>query len=184
VDGEETDQSARLRAMADRDEIRQLIYRYCRGIDRRRYDLVRACYHPDATDDHGEYRGGIDGFIDYVARTMTIWESTNHFVGNILIDLDGDRARVESYAIAFHHMAPRNDKPVRELIARIRYVDDFERREGVWRIAARLSLVDATRRDELTDWVLGPEYTRGSIGADDPVFWPSVAVPSETGLSG
>jgi hypothetical protein len=177
VDGEAIEHSARISAMVDRDEIRQVIYRYCRGIDRRRYDLVRDCYHPDATDDHGEYRGDVDGFIDYVARTMTIWESTNHFVGNILIDLDGDRARVESYAIAFHHMAARADKPVRELIARIRYVDDFERRDGRWRIAARLSLIDATRRDELTDWVLGPEYTRGSLGDDDPVFRPGMTVP-------
>jgi len=177
MDVESAGQSSRLQAMMDRDEIRQVIYRYCRGIDRRRSDIVRDCYHPDATDDHGEYRGGIDGFVDYVERTMTIWESTNHFVGNILIELDGDRARVESYAIAFHHMAAKGAKPIRELIARIRYIDDFERRDGAWRIAARLSLVDATRRDELTDWVLGPEYTRGSIDDTDPVFWPSIAEP-------
>jgi hypothetical protein len=177
LDSELLRQSKRLQAIADRDEIRQVIYRYCRGIDRRCYDLVRDCYHSDATDDHGEYRGGVDGFITYVERTMTIWESTNHFVGNLLIDLDGDRARVETYAVAYHHMAATDSKPLRELIARIRYIDDFERRDNVWRIAARLSLIDATRRDELKDWVLGPQYTRGSIGHNDPVFWPSIAAP-------
>ena len=33
--------------------IRRTLYRYCRGIDRRGFELVRACYHSDALDDHG-----------------------------------------------------------------------------------------------------------------------------------
>ena len=39
---------ARLARLADRLEIRDVVYRYCRGIDRREYDLVRSCYHHDA----------------------------------------------------------------------------------------------------------------------------------------
>ena len=63
---------------------------------------LRACYHDDAYDDHGSLVGPIDEFIriskpfaDRVAATM-------HFMGNALIELDGDVARVESYVIAYH----------------------------------------------------------------------------------
>lgn len=32
-------------------------------------DLIRSCYHPDAIDDHGDYVGGVDGFIEYARET-------------------------------------------------------------------------------------------------------------------
>jgi hypothetical protein len=38
-------------------QTRDACYRYCRGVDRRDVELVRSCYHPDATDHHGEYHG-------------------------------------------------------------------------------------------------------------------------------
>ena len=41
------------RALLDRIELRDLVMRYCRGIDRRDFALVRACYHDNAIDDHG-----------------------------------------------------------------------------------------------------------------------------------
>ncbi|MEY3566868.1 MAG: hypothetical protein RLZ19_882, partial [Actinomycetota bacterium] len=40
-----------------REHIRDVVYRYARGVDRRDFDLVRSCYHPDATDDHGPFTG-------------------------------------------------------------------------------------------------------------------------------
>ena len=120
----------RLTRLADHDDIRQVIYRYCRGIDRRQFDLVRDCYHEDGTDDHGNYRGGIDGFIEFVTKELAVWELTTHFIGNLLIecDGDGDSARAESYAVATHRLAARVDRPAKDFVAGVRYVDDFERR--------------------------------------------------------
>ncbi|WP_268959227.1 nuclear transport factor 2 family protein [Paraburkholderia elongata] len=48
----------------DKAEIREVHTRYCRGIDRMDFDLVRSCYHPDAIDRHGAYEGGVEGFIE------------------------------------------------------------------------------------------------------------------------
>ena len=45
----------RLSRLLDRNEIEEVVLRYCRGIDRRDFDLVRSCYHPDATDRHGSF---------------------------------------------------------------------------------------------------------------------------------
>jgi hypothetical protein len=166
----------RLAKLLDQQEIRDVCYRYCRGIDRRQFDLVRSCYHPDATDDHGDYKGGVDGFIDYVTVGLRRWVSTNHFLGNMLIEPRADQARVETYAIAFHRFAARAERPERDFIAGIRYVDDFERRDGEWRIATRVCVVDWTRSDEVSHpIVIGDEHVRGRTDRDDPVFAPRLA---------
>ncbi|MCJ7436647.1 MAG: nuclear transport factor 2 family protein, partial [Acidimicrobiia bacterium] len=55
-----------LQDLAAQQEIRDVLIRYTRGIDRMDADLVRSTYHPDAHDDHGAYQGGVDGFIEWV----------------------------------------------------------------------------------------------------------------------
>ena len=104
--------SQRLARLLDQQEIRDVYCRYCRGIDRRQFDLVRSCYHPDATDQHGEYVGDVDGFIEHVQQTSTRFDRTMHFLGNILVEVDGDWARGEAYAMAYHSL-PAGTKPAR-----------------------------------------------------------------------
>ena len=118
-----------LESMRAREEIRDVLYRYCRATDRRDWETLRACYHDDAYDDHGSLVGPIDEFIriskpfaDRVAATM-------HFMGNVLIELDGDVARVESYVIAYH-VIEADDGTSKHDNWGIRYVDRFERRDG------------------------------------------------------
>ena len=41
-----------LQRLLDEDAIKKVHLRYCRAIDRRDFDLLRTCYHPDAEDDH------------------------------------------------------------------------------------------------------------------------------------
>ena len=171
-----SDVDVKFQQMLDRDEILQVIYRYCRGIDRLQMDLVRSCYHPDGTDDHGDYRGGIDGFIDYLRGALAVWEHTNHFVGNVLIEPQGEVVRAESYAVAYHRRAAQGDKPARDFVAGIRYVDDFERRDGEWRIAARVCLVDWTRTDPVAPdgWTRPETFTQPRRDRTDPVFAPNL----------
>ena len=157
--------------MSDSDAIRHVLYTYCRGIDRRRLDLVRSCYHPDATDHHGDYRGGVDGAIEHFHRELDRWDSTSHFIGNVLIDIVEHRARVESYALAHHRRDTTAEKVGIDFVAGVRYVDDFEQRDGEWRIAARVVVVDWTRTDELSDrgWTRPAHYAQPGR-EDDPVF--------------
>jgi len=167
----------RFRRVADQQEMRDVIYRYCRGIDRRDYDLVRSCYHPDAVDDHGDFRGGVDDFIAYVQRGLPRYERTMHVIGNVLADPDQDRGRVESYLVAYHHLAASRTKPARDFVAGLRYVDDFARRAGEWRIAARVCVFEWSRIDLVAPdgWVPAPTATQGRVDGTDLVFRASVA---------
>jgi SnoaL-like domain len=159
------------------EEIRGIYYRYCRGIDRRQYDLVRSCYHPDAVDNHGEYVGGLDGFIEHVRSNLPRFERTMHFLGNIIVEVDGDKARGEAYALAHHRLAAGGSKPERDFVVGLRYVDDFECRGGEWAIAHRVCVFEWTRMDPVGEspYRFGDAHLRGRTDGEDPVFAPSLA---------
>src|SRR5215207_3208439 len=82
----------KLRDMVDRHEIHQVMLRYGRGLDRIDNELAKTCYWPEATEDHGSYVGGIDGFIKYADASSFMFESTQHAILNHFCDLQGDEA--------------------------------------------------------------------------------------------
>jgi 3-phenylpropionate/cinnamic acid dioxygenase small subunit len=168
------DQLARLVA---HHEISEVIYRYCRGIDRRDFDLVRSCYHHDATDEHGVFRGSVDEFIDYVKVALSGYERTMHFIGNVLIDVEGSSGRAESHLTAYHRVPPRGTHPERDFIANLRYVDDFQHRGGEWRIATRVCVFEFSRLDPVNPggWLPSADSYVGRFAPDDPVYAPSLA---------
>jgi 3-phenylpropionate/cinnamic acid dioxygenase small subunit len=151
--------------------IKQVLYRYCRGIDRRDFELVRSCYHPDATDDHGKFRGSVDGFIDYVSHTLTRFERTMHNLGNIIIERDGDIARSEAYAVAYHRLPASEAAPQHDYIVGLRYLDRIERRDDTWAIANRVCAIEWSRMDEVVNpQDLSAHYTMGVAGPTDPLY--------------
>src|SRR5436190_5706644 len=101
-----------LRELLDERAIRNVVLTYCRGVDRMDRELVRSCYHDDATEVHGSFTGTIDGYLDWVWHVLSRYERTQHFVGNLLIELRADRAHVETYGLASHggdpEETPRN----------------------------------------------------------------------------
>jgi hypothetical protein len=163
---------ARLGAIADEHAILAVIYRYCRGIDRRDYELVRSCYHADAVDDHGEFVGGVDEFIDYVRRGITAFERTMHFIGNVLVEVSDDTARAESYIVAYHHLPAGRTKPERDFTVWLRYVDDFARRNGEWRIAKRVCVFEWGRIDPIgaATWLPDARAARGHTDGSDLLY--------------
>lgn len=150
----------------DRQDIHDVLMRYARGIDRRDFDLVASCYHPGAADDHGRFKGPVEEFIPWVADTLQRFETTMHFLGNVLIEVDGDSARAETYCVAYHRLVGEDV----DSIAGLRYVDRFDRRDGQWRIADRKIVVEWNRLDDVNALGFGPEYLRGRHDQTDPVY--------------
>ena len=154
-----------------KQEIADVIYRYARGIDRMDFDLVRTCYHPDAYDDHGRFQGDIDAFIAFVEEFLPRYVVTQHFMGNMLVEVEGDTARAETYAVAYHRQE-MGDGSGKDDVFGIRYVDRFEKRHGEWKIAHRVVASEWRRVDSVP-----PGKIRGGIGVwgtrdgNDAIDW-------------
>jgi SnoaL-like domain len=163
--------TARLAKVIDNKEIRDVVYRFCRAIDRRDFELMRTCFHADATDDHGS-QGSVDDLIAALRVELPIYERTMHFVGNVLVEPLGDQARAESYVVAYRRRAATVGDPARDVVNGVRFVDDFERRRGEWRIVHRVVAFEWTRVDDVpaTEWALPAGATLGRPDGDDVVF--------------
>jgi len=129
--------------LAEREEIRDVIHRYCRAADRQDGDLFRTCYHPDATDQHTWYTGSVEGFVQKALEHLKKCVFTLHRASNILIEFDGDRAFVETYVVVVHRI--RVGEQLVDLDNFGRYCDLFEQRNGEWKIFHRLHLPDGDR---------------------------------------
>jgi hypothetical protein len=158
-----------------RQQITELLYRRARAGDRRDVDLALSCYHPGATENHEGFAGTAADLIGEVSPNSTepvigLW----HFVSNILIDVRGDSADVESYHIA---VVTREIDGV-QTQSRIggRYLDTMAYRDGRWGIVHRDVVFDWSRVDDATlpYWELvGLDETkllRGKFGMDDPLY--------------
>ena len=140
---------SRLEIMADKLECAEIVARLAKGIDRCDVDLVRACFHPDATDDHGAYKGSAEGFIEWVMPLLDTMKRTQHVIGQSLFEVNGDKAAGESYFVAHHTI----DTPEGEIfmVAAGRYLDRFERRDSGWKISHRHAIYDWNSVSPSTD---------------------------------
>ena len=87
-----------LQELSDKQAITEVIYRYCRGLDRMDAEMVRAVWHPGGTADYGAdmFRGTGDEFVAWVWAAHAGMDRHSHQITNILIELDGDSAASES----------------------------------------------------------------------------------------
>jgi ketosteroid isomerase-like protein len=163
--------------LSAREEIRDVMYRYARGVDRADVELLKSCYHPEAVDAHWTFIGNGHEFAEEILRPHQLGQIplVKHFITNILIELDGDRAFVESSYVCMLDL-PLDEGAHAHLVSHGRYLDLFERRDGEWKILSRLLV------SEGAEWsnpipVPGPagrprpdQHQRASRFPDDPVY--------------
>lgn len=157
----------KLQLLLDKEEIFALSATYMRGLDRLQPDLVRSVYHDDASDDRGFFQGGPDEFVDFAMQALAGHKANHHMLGQARIDVEGDVAFGEIYFQAFHRTV--EDGAEYDFVVIGRYVDRYEKRSGVWKIAHRSELNDACWNHPATDdWFQAtPNALRGARGADD-----------------
>jgi hypothetical protein len=160
---------SRLERAADTLEIREVLARYCRGIDRGDLDLVLSCFHEKATEDHGHFKGTVAEFYRIVITRLADRETSVH-VTNLSVEFAGrDLALSEAY-----HVDILRERPIDTLFSG-RYLDRFERRNGEWRIAARVATADWWTRVPINSLPLHDNLdpsvlNRGKRGSDDPYY--------------
>ena len=181
----ETETDARLE---DRFHIEQVMRRWARAVDRRDWPLVRTVFHPGAVDDHGMYKGDIDGLIDWLQGRHQCITKSMHVLGNIYIEFSGaDAALCESYVVAYqqYDAAPGADQahilaalgdgvdpsdlPM-DVVMPARYVDELERRDGEWRITNRTTIFEGRYFLNGDDTPLDPAWTVGRRDGSDPLY--------------
>lgn len=162
-----------LEELADRESIRDVIYRYARAIDRLDEALLRSVFHPGSR--HNHFFEGLSSdptlqssaeepgdFVAFALGLLGTFKRTHHQMGNTLIEFNGDNsARVETYFTAYHLMRAKGDPLAgpgaydgeMDYFVGGRYVDLFECRDSAWKII---------RRTGLTDWMrLEPSCSQG-----------------------
>ncbi|MGV0794081.1 nuclear transport factor 2 family protein [Mycolicibacterium sp. XJ1819] len=159
-----------------REQIRDCLYRYSRGIDRYDLDLVLSCYHPDAIDEHGIFNGNLEGFTELIHQfrgPQSEFGIMQHVMTNTLIEREGDVAHVESYL--YNPMVRRHADPTQpDALVGGRFIDRFEKRNGRWAIAHRRVVFDYSRMSAPTAqmWDQWPadEIHFGTTDRNDPLY--------------
>lgn len=161
-----TTETDSVRTVADRQAITDLIYRYCRSMDRIDPELGYTIWHEDGTADYGDvYQGTGRGFIDFVCATHRQTLTHSHQISNIILQIDGDRAGSESYVTA--NLRVMRDEKLLQITAWSRYIDTWSRREGRWGIDRRVAIIDF---DEMREVQAMHRDSRGRRDRDDPSY--------------
>jgi len=153
-----------------RATIEDALRSYCRGIDRLHAPSVEAAFHPGAMlVDYGSQELTIEQFVEHALASLRAkFVATQHRISNTSIEIFGDWARVETYVLAYH--VEDGEAGRRLLTFNGRYIDRFEARDGVWKIARRTLRNDWSRVEVMGEPMGGSYVASGRGGTSDPVF--------------
>ena len=166
-----------LRRVMDRHEIEEVLARYCRALDRLDRPLLESCFHPDSQHHHS-YKGPSSTFCDFAFEVLSSCVATHHQIGNVSIRVQGDFAHTDCYFTAYHRLgdppppAFPGAKAGEDVLIGGRYIDRFERRDGVWKIIKRTGVHDWRRYEAAADngFYETPVDERGRRNGDDYVY--------------
>ncbi|WIW90768.1 nuclear transport factor 2 family protein (plasmid) [Sphingobium sp. V4] len=128
----------RLAGLIDRQAIADCLARFCRGMDRFDRDAYLSAFHADAEIAAGPFVGSAADCWDWAMPLHDQAQSlTHHVLLQSSIDVDGDTAHGETY---YQFIGRNRDDSV--IMAGGRYIDRFERRDGAWRIALRVNVIE------------------------------------------
>lgn len=140
------DLEAEVRDLAARRDITDAVHRYMRGLDRLDPALQRTAFHDGAWVDCGLMAGDADAFVAFAQDLLAGMEATHHLLGQVRIELQGERALGECYFQAWHATRGADGEP-RDLFIAGRYIDEYACKNGEWRIAKRLLITDWVKDD-------------------------------------
>lgn len=159
--------------MLDEYQLRKLVHRYCRAVDRGDIAALRGLYNDDATDDHGAFStGSVEHFLRQLAAARPHLRSMQHHVTTTNFAVSGDDAEGEIYNIATHTFIA-GDRDV-DVVVGGRYLDKYQKRAGIWKFSDRTIVTDWARVTDPSSVDLSHPITRdtamGRPDANDPSY--------------
>jgi 3-phenylpropionate/cinnamic acid dioxygenase small subunit len=121
---------------ADRDDIRQVLARYCHLLDGRKIDAWSELFTEDCALEIAGMRRfeGREGVLAFAAGLPAPDgpSPSRHYIANELIEVDGDHATAECYLLLL------SVEPQLALSGAGRYVDRLRRDDDQWRLEERI----------------------------------------------
>lgn len=148
--------------------LHELCARYAMGVDRRDQALLASLWWPESTIDFGLFKGSGEEFASLICAPNPAVEISYHFASNELFELDGDRATGRSYVIGMSSLVGPDGKT--DQMVGGRYLDRYERRNGVWKFVHRLFVLDWNVNQPgsaIWDAGIGAMAARGRPDRDD-----------------
>ncbi|WP_455231103.1 nuclear transport factor 2 family protein [Geopseudomonas aromaticivorans] len=167
------DISQRIRRAADHQAILEQMARYIQAVDRCDLELLKYTFHADGVVHFGIFDGNAHEFCDFdipfIKENLSMGA---HRFSTATIEFQSDtRAVAESYMLG-NAAAPTPDGTLLNFPDNIRYLDVWEKRDGIWRMYSRELVVDwnafwpySQREDGLF-----AEFRRGSRSTQDPAY--------------
>lgn len=174
-----------IQRLLDKAEIEGAVHRWASGVGRKDWPRTRSVFHDEATDDHGTFDGGIDGFVEWQERHHQGIDQSAHVIGPVIVEFAGaDLALSEAYVVAFQRWAGDGqaqsdmlegldfDRSTPKLVQIVgRYIDRFERRDGVWKISKRITVFDWIKIDEAPSEIpFQPNWIAGQRDKTDALY--------------
>jgi hypothetical protein len=147
-----------LAAIVARHAIYDVLVRYFTGLDARQLDLVSSCFTEDVEATYAGERvaGGRTALMEFLSGRRALKsvdlvdrKRSTHLIGNVIYDIHGQSASIETGCLA--HLIDAPDGKLRMRTRGLRYQDEFRLVHGEWRIASRMHICDWTRLDVVTN---------------------------------
>lgn len=171
------DLAATVQRLADTQAIADVVgARYAKALDWLDLARLKECFWEDGHVDYGFFVGNAHEWCDVVMPIEASSLHRFHYVFNILVDVDGNRATVESNSLAgSRRPGGDDDAPVMQSLHGSRYLDTVERRDDQWRILERTVLLEFTNRYPSPDaphGAISALQLVSGLGPDDPRYRP------------
>lgn len=146
--------------ISDHVEINQLIQRYGRALDEKKYDLLKTVFAPDAELVYllGEQmiKLPMSESDNLFKKFLTKCYWTSHLISNPVLEIRGDTAESRSHVTATH-IQIKQDGSQNIWIVSGAYEDELVRLSGGWRIKKRIANAPYVEGEFLMEGVR--EYT-------------------------
>ncbi|GAB3322718.1 nuclear transport factor 2 family protein [Haliea atlantica] len=120
-------------------EIYRAVVRFARAMDERDWDALRELTTADVTADMGTGPlQGVEAIIRVIRSYLDDCGPTQHLLGNVLIDVEGDTARSRCYVSDMHLGQGGAEGKTFSTLGD--YHDQWRREDGVWRMSHRTKL--------------------------------------------
>ena len=159
---------AELQELLDKQACAELVVRYGRTQDWLDTPGQDSCFWPDAEIDFGFFVGNgadwVKTVMPHEQQAIRRW----HMSTSVIVQVDGDKATGECYGIAVGTGRDEQGALVDSMYGG-RYLDEFERRGGEWRISKRKYVLDwSTRFPNAIEAMTPDEFALNILRIGDP----------------